>query len=113
MRRDEERRKRMAWIVDSKEAAQAAGADLKEDEVMYVITPDTVAGEFNRYISEELGENLDSPLERWGELPDEQREAHISAMWRYIDKRMPGLHEDFREVFEATRQKLERNGQAA
>lgn len=102
----------MAWIVDSREAAEAAGADMETDEVMYVITPDTVRWDFNRYMADVLGEEIDDPPDRWHELAQEERDAHMAAMWLYIDRRMGGLYQDFWDMFENTRRELERNGKA-
>ncbi len=100
----------MSWIVQSKAAAEAAGADLKGDEILYAITPLSVGETFNQYRDNngpegdpdrkktpDRGENTP---DHWGDLSEAERDEYVDAMERYIDKRMSNLYEDFWEVFE-------------
>ena len=43
----------MSWIVQSKDAAEKAGADMKNDEAMYAITPASVGEVFNSHMADQ------------------------------------------------------------
>jgi hypothetical protein len=90
-------------MVLSREAAEAAGADLEGDEIMYAITPLSIGETFNEY-SESYGpehapDGGNTP-DHWGSLSEAERDGYVKGMQRYIDKRMSNLHEDFYQVFE-------------
>ena len=76
----------MAWIVrGSKESAEAAGADLEGDKVIFAVTPNDIAKVYNRY-----GNNVDEDElgfeNRWELLSDVHREELLSAIEDYISK---------------------------
>ena len=84
----------MAWIVQSsKESAEAAGADLEGDRVMFDITPNYIAEVYNHYRNDVYKDEPDFE-DRWGMLSDGQREKILDAIERYIDKRLCNIHED-------------------
>ena len=100
----------MSWIVQSKDAAEKTGADMKNDEVMYVITPATVAEVFNNHMADQDpgGDwNCVNPPDYWEKLADADREEYLDAVWRHIDKRMTNVDEDIRSVFEHVRKEME------
>ena len=100
----------MSWIVQSKDAAEKAGADMKNDEAMYVITPTAVAEIFNNHMADqEPGRdwNCSNPPDYWEQLTDEEREKHLEGVWRYIDKRMTNVDEDIRDVFDKVKERME------
>ena len=103
--------KKMSWIVLSRAAAEAAGANLKGDEIMYAITPLSVGEMFNEYRvnhgpeDDRDGENTS---DNWGELTEAERNEYVNGMCRYIDKRMSNLQEDFYQVFGMVEKELGR-----
>ena len=63
----------MSWIVELKDEAEKAGADLKNDEVMYAITPKVVADLFNDHMADEEppGDwHCGNPPDYWEHLTD-------------------------------------------
>ena len=100
----------MSWIVQSKDAAEKAGADMKNDEAMYVITPTAVGEIFNNHMADQDpgGEwNCVNPPDYWEQLADADREEYLDAVWRHIDKRMTNVDEDIRDVFEHVKKEME------
>ena len=105
----------MIWIVQSKDEAEKAGADLKNDEAMYVITPKAVAELFNDHMADqEPGRDWScaNPPDYWEQLTDEEREEYLDGVWQYIDKRMTNVDEGIRDVFERVRQRSMGNHEA-
>ena len=75
----------MGWIVqDSKESAEAAGADPEGDRVMFAITPNYIAEVYNRCRNNVYEDEPDFE-DRWGMLSDGQREKILDAIEGYID----------------------------
>ena len=98
----------MSWIVQSKDEAEKAGADLKNDEAMYVITPKAVAELFNDHMADqEPGRDWScaNPPDYWEQLTDEEREEYLDGVWQYIDKRMTNVDEGIRDIFERMKQR--------
>ena len=89
----------MSWIVNNKEAAEAAGADQEGDMVMLAITPNSVADVYNRYRNE-ADEDEPEFKDQWGMLSDEQREELLKTIERYIDKRLCNIDEDINDELE-------------
>ncbi len=89
----------MGWIVHSREAAEAAGADPEGDIVMFDITPNSVAEVYNRYRNE-VDENELGFQDRWGLFSDERRGKLLKAVERYIDKRLCNIDEDINDELE-------------
>ena len=84
----------MGWIVrGSKESAEAAGADTEGDEVIFAITPNSVAEIYNRYRND-VDESELGFEDRWGLLSNEQREELLKTIEGYIDKRLCNIEED-------------------
>ena len=84
----------MGWIVrNSKESAEAAGADPEGDRVMFAVTPNYIAEVYNRYRNN-VDESEFGFEDRWGMLSDEQREALLNTIENYIDKRLCNMDED-------------------
>ena len=83
----------MGWIVQSKESAEAAGADPDGDEVMFVITPNYIGEVYNRYRND-VYEDEPNFEDRWGILSDEQKGKILDGIEGYIDKRLCYIHED-------------------
>ena len=83
----------MGWIVQSKESAEAAGADPDGDEVMFAITTNHIAGVYNRYRND-VYEDEPNFEDRWGMLSDGQREKILDGIERYIDKRFCYIDEE-------------------
>ena len=98
----------MIWIVQSKDEAEKAGADPKNDEAMYVITPKAVAELFNDHMADEEppGDwHCGNPPDYWEHLTDKEREEHLDGVWQYIDKRMTNVDEGIRDIFERMKQR--------
>ena len=89
----------MSWIVNNKEAAEAAGADQEGDMVMLAITPNSVAEVYNRYRNE-VDEDEPGFKDQWGLLSDEQREELLKTIERYIDKCLCNIDEDINDELE-------------
>ena len=89
----------MSWIVNNKEAAEAAGADQEGDMVMLAITPNSVADVYNRYRNE-VDEDEPEFKDQWEMLSDEQREELLKTIERYIDKRLCNIDEDINDELE-------------
>ena len=84
----------MRWIVEgSKESAEATGADLEGDRVMFDITPNYIAEVYNHYRNDVYEDEPDFE-DRWAMLSDEQRGKILDVIERYIDKRLCYIHED-------------------
>ena len=62
----------MGWIVQSKESAEAAGADPDGDEVLFAITPKYIGEVYNRHHND-VYEDEPGFEDRWRMLSDEQR----------------------------------------
>ena len=100
----------MSWIVQSKDAAEKAGVDMKNDEAMYSITPTEVGEVFNTHMaSQDPGRDWScaNPPDYWEKLTDADREEYLDAVWRHIDKRMTNVDEDIRDVFEHVKKEME------
>ena len=90
----------MGWIVrGSKESAEAAGADPEGDEVIFAITPNSVAEIYNRYRND-VDESELGFEDRWGLLSDEQREELLKTIEGYIDKRLCNIEEDLIDMMD-------------
>ena len=101
----------MSWIVQSKDAAEKAGADMKNDEAMYVITPTEVGEVFNTHMaSQDPGRDWScaNPPDYWEQLTAEDRDEHLEAVWDYIDKQRPNVDEALRIVFDKVKERMER-----
>ena len=83
----------MGWIVQGKESAEAAGADLEGDRVMFDITPQYIGEVYNRYRND-VYEDEPNFEDRWGMLSDEQRGKILDGIERYIDKRFCYIAEE-------------------
>ena len=90
----------MSWIVNNREEAEAAGADLEGMEVMFAITPNWVGETFNRHHNSEAGvdESDDDFRDYWEEIGPERRKEYIEGIERYIDKRLSHTWEDVIDV---------------
>ena len=86
----------MSWIVNNKEAAEAAGADQEGDMVMFAITPNSVAEVYNRHRNA-VSEDHEDYRDLWGELSPEIRRHHIRAVELYINKHMTNIDEDIED----------------
>ena len=90
----------MGWIVQgSKESAEAAGADPEGDEVMFAITPNSVAEIYNRYRND-VDESELGFEDRWGLLSDGQREELLKTIEGYIDKHLCNIEEDLIDMMD-------------
>ena len=90
----------MGWIVrGSKESAEAAGADPEGDEVIFAITPNSVAEIYNRYRND-VDESELGFEDRWGLLSDEQREELLKTIEGYIYKRLCNIEEDLIDMMD-------------
>ena len=83
----------MGWIVQSKESAEAAGADPDGDEVLFSITPKYIGEVYNRHRNN-VYEDEPGFEDRWGMLSDEQKEELVRAIEGYIDQHLCYIDED-------------------
>ena len=84
----------MSWIVRNKQDAALAGADLDQDRVMLVITPNYVG---ERYDDHTVDAAPDEPS--WEQLPTERREALIKAVDAYCDKQLLEIDNGINTIF--------------
>ena len=105
----------MRWIVQSKDAAENAGADIRNDEAMYVITPTSVGEVFNSHMaSDDLSGNWScaNPPDYWEKLTDVDQDEYLEAVWDYIEKQAPSVDEALRIVFDKVQVRMERHQKA-
>ena len=97
----------MSWIVESKYAAEQGGADMKNDEVMYAITPETVGELFNTYMShrDPVPRNWTcaNPPDYWEKLTDDERDQYLESVHDYIYKRMRYMDDGLLDALERVR----------
>ena len=102
----------MSWIVESKESAEKAGADIKNDEAMYAITPASVGEVFNSHMADQDPDgdwSCANPPDYWEKLTDVDRDEHLEAIWDYIEKQGPNMDEALRIVFDKVKERMERH----
>ena len=97
----------MSWIVESKYVAEQAGTDMKNDEVMYAITPGTIGQLFNTYMADRdpvpRNWTCANPPDYWEKLTDEERDKYLEGVDQYIYKRMNNV-DGVLDVLERVRQ---------
>ena len=102
----------MGWIVQSKDAAEKAGANIKNDEAMYTITPTSVGEVFNSHMAaDDPGGKWTcaNPPDYWERLTDIDKDEYLEAVWDYIDKQGSNVDEDLRTVFDKVKERMERH----
>ena len=97
----------MAWIVNGRGEAERAGAHMVEDEVMYAITPRTLALEYNQYRACQEDTNPREAPDRWAQMSPEEQEAHVTAMRNRIEMTKKGTGAELWDLFDATDRELE------
>ena len=107
----------MSWIVELKNEAEKAGADMKNDEVMYAITPATVGQLFNNYMADRdpapRSWNCVNPPDYWEQLTDQERDEYLEGVHGYIYKRMTNVDDGVLDVLKRVRQSSIRTHEAA
>lgn len=95
----------MSWVVTNKQDAAQAGADLKQDRVMLVITPNYVA---ERYDDHTADSGPGTPS--WEQLPTERRDTLLKAVDAYCDKQLLEIDNAISTIFMREQQDLAPTG---